>query len=318
MGIFDFFRSLKGSNVNETQKQKEENRQFVSVELASQKSFEGISCLESNAYVRVDDRGNRYELIASENIVNDEGEAEAYENGLLNRFGYYENMICPNCDMQLEKVPKQRGKCPYCKEPVYVVKSYIEVDRLMLLTHHEKESLKKYREAFFNFKRLSINLHRLGITKNDYEKVKETLGSKFSYRDVVWNLMNTKSLEEFHNKKLGLHRNVHQQMGQFLEDENNYKAALQQYLYITYLDVNGCSNRDKIYPLSRCFEISTGLVAPGILKAIVKCMEKCDMNIDNLREEFMELEKRNLPTPITVGQSWNRFQREYNKLYCEK
>ena len=152
MGIFDFFRSLKGSNVNETQKQKEENRQFVSVELASQKSFEGISCLESNAYVRVDDRGNRYELIASENIVNDEGEAEAYENGLLNRFGYYENMICPNCDMQLEKVPKQRGKCPYCKEPVYVVKSYIEVDRLMLLTHHEKESLKKYREAFLTLK----------------------------------------------------------------------------------------------------------------------------------------------------------------------
>lgn len=82
--------------------------------------------------------------------------------------------------------------------------------------------------------------------------------------------------------------------------------------------MNGCMNYGKECSLSDCFEVSTGFIAPGVLRTIIRCMDKCNMTIDDVRKEFMELKNRQLPTPLTVLQSWNRFKKEYDKVCSEK
>lgn len=74
---------------------------------------------------------------------------------------------------------------------------------------------------------ISKDLDNLGITRKDYDRARNEMNPSFSYRDVVWKLLNDKSLEEFNNRRLGLHSNIHRLMGQFLKDEERYKAALQ-------------------------------------------------------------------------------------------
>lgn len=318
MGIFDFFRRRRRNE------QVEDHYTVVEVPSVPQprteppKPFGANGPFREYTYVRVADRKNRYELVVTENVVNDGGVAESYEQSLYCRFDCYDNMICPNCGSKLDKVPKQKGKCPHCKEAMHIVKSYIELDRPMLLTLQEKDFLKKHRDNFFKLKQISKDLDNLGITKRDYDRARSELSDSFSYRDVVWRLLNDKSLEEFNKMNLGLHSNVHRVMGSLVADEGKYKAALQQYLYLIYLDVNGSMNAFQPKSLADCFDVSTGFIAPGVVHGVVSCMDKGNITIDDVRKEFMELKDRNLPTPLTVLQSWNRFKKEYDKIYSEK
>lgn len=66
--------------------------------------------------------------------------------------------------------------------------------------------------------------------------------------------------------------------------------------------------------LKNSFVLDTGLIVPGIVEAINDCMEKSSMTIEEVEIEFMQLERRNIPTPLTVSKSWNRFMKEYKQL----
>lgn len=224
MGIFDFFRKRNRKNTVQVQQQREVKlQQTTQVRMEQPEIFGENGPSREYTYVRVTDRKNRYELLVTEDIVNDASAAETYEEGLVGRDECYDNMICPNCGVQLEKIPKLKGKCPHCKESLHVVKSYMELDKFMLLTTQERDELKKRRNMFFKLKQISKDLNNLGITKMDYDRVRGELDKTFSYRDVIWRLLNDKSLDEFINMRIGLHSNVHRMMGAFLEDEGKYR-----------------------------------------------------------------------------------------------
>jgi len=269
--------------------------------------------IEDNAsehnYVSVYDRENRYQLMDNENVINDNRKAEKFESTLLDRINSTSSPICPYCKNSLPKWPLRKTKCKSCGQYIYIKSSYIIKDKKMPLTLEEKQKLEKYRNNFSYLKQLSKNLYGYGITRKLFLKERKKMDTKFSDMDVIWNLLNKLSIVEFNRLNLGIHSNIHRDMANILIEENKLSQALEELMYIAFLDINGSMNSSQA--LNKAFDTKTGFVAPAINDQISECKEKLNLNNAQLKEIFINIceKKCKFETPLSPEKAWNKILR---------
>ncbi|GEK90999.1 SAP domain-containing protein [Alkalibacterium kapii] len=150
-------------------------------------------------------------------------------------------------------------------------------------------------------------IHRRSIEDLDIwtlnEKVKASPGS--SYRDIVWEYMNKKSLKYYKHSDFGMYRNCRLSMAEFLEEEGKDDSAFIYLAEVVRIDLSGLSNgfnmdeleaqTDRFFPYSE----SQAKMAPGITKKIQKYQTEKDLSDDELKSKLIDLMNR-LQLPFSL------------------
>lgn len=140
---------------------------------------------------------------------------------------------------------------------------------------------------------------------------RETFKKEPPESDVEWAYLNECRLQAGLENNWGLYRNFTFKMGEQLSRERRFKGALQHYLDVCYLDLNGPQNLGTRDPqwLRICppFEPKTGFLAPGVISLIEDIMVKIDWDKEDVKRHFLEHNTRigaGLKCPLAPEKCW--------------
>lgn len=136
---------------------------------------------------------------------------------------------CPYCKKILDKEIQRKGKCPFCKNTIYVRKSPLTHEKILVTEDEAKKIDLEWKRIRFRNKWLRT-LKSYGITEEDFNKYKEKLSKRFgeraSDRDVIWLIFNEliQKMRDFHSLRM-----IYYEMALFLNEEGkDFFTVLQQ------------------------------------------------------------------------------------------
>lgn len=196
--------------------------------------------------------------------------------------------VCPQCGWSLDKMPSRKMKCPSCSGFIYV-RTRPSDGRKVLVTMAQAELIKEQWSV-------ENGTHDIYLKKKLlFEEEKATIAARFgckpSDNDVKWSLFNKQIIENARRGDWGLYRNTKLNMAELLRMEGRLKDALNLYLEICYIDLNGprntggYSNLDILrkYPL---FSPEQAFLAPGVLVRIISLKKKLKLDLSKTKEYF--------------------------------
>lgn len=139
--------------------------------------------------------------------------------------------------------------------------------------------------------------------------------------DKQWQIFNKQLLTHAQNFDWGLYRNTRLDMAEFLSKEKKYENALETYLEICYLDLNGPSNMGGINDPAMFkefppFDPKVAFLAPGIIDRIKKIIKKIEFNQEKIKEIYIKhndkIEKA-LKLPLSPEKCWESIEKELKK-----
>lgn len=224
---------------------------------------------------------------------------------------------CPHCGVLLEKKPTQKKKCPNCRENIFIRTRPDDREKVLVT---EEQAF----EIDAQWKRLSeqrlIEYEKKEREKlesnSEYKEEKDKLFKQWKREpkpnDVLWSLANKHLLQHAQNGDWGLYTSTKLDMAKILVLENQLERALQVYLEICYLDINGPSNLSgmsdpdflKRFP---AFNVKHGDFAPAIIERVKKLATELGMQYAQIGEIFLkvaETEHVNLELPVPPIEAW--------------
>lgn len=132
---------------------------------------------------------------------------------------FKEKIKCPYCDEVLEKKPSRKVKCPFCKNYIYVKQNKLmkkdEADAL-----DEKHKI-KYKMVYFGMSEKDYYFHK--------NKLAKKRGFEPEYFDIIWDLLNEKTMELANDKNFNELSLLYYKMALFLNEEGkDFSHVLQQ------------------------------------------------------------------------------------------
>ena len=217
---------------------------------------------------------------------------------------------CPYCHGQLKKIPGRKTTCPHCGQDMYV-RTKPDNTRVVV-TSAEAE---KIEEAWA----VASGTHDQYIAgKERVAQEREVLGKRFakepSEDDVQWSILNKDLVEHGRHRNWGHYRNTRFQMAEILRKESRLLPALETYLEVCYLDLNGPNNTGG-HALSSLRDFDPGhdaSLAPGVLDRVAKLVKKLQLDRGALRETFLahnRLVQVNLRLPLSAELCWEKLSK---------
>lgn len=107
--------------------------------------------------------------------------------------------ICPHCKKLLQKAPKTKSECQFCKQDIYVRKHY-ETKQPVYLTAKEKEVFDSEKEQYYFSKEWLRKIKELGISDDQIDSIRNELLQKWgeghpSFNDLIWKIFNNQVIE---------------------------------------------------------------------------------------------------------------------------
>lgn len=154
---------------------------------------------------------------------------------------------------------------------------------------------------------------------NEQERLRKKFGRTPNEFDVLWGIMNQELLRHAQEGHWGLYRNTRLDMANLLQAEGETESALQTYLEVAYLDLNGPMNTGRLdsdlatrYPP---FDKETAFLAPGLLDFIDETAAKLQISKKTIKERFIEHNQKvfqALSLPLSVEKCWLRLEKQIN------
>jgi DNA-directed RNA polymerase subunit RPC12/RpoP len=226
--------------------------------------------------------------------------------------------ICPHCNKPLDKKPGRKKKCPHCGEFIFV-RTRPSDEQRVLVTEAQVEEIKEqwsivngtHAEYLDQKKRFS----------DEKAKLAKRFGREPSENDIKWSLLNKDLIGHANNANWGLYRNAKFEMAEILRKESRTSPALELYLEVLYLDVNGPNNtggiRDpdllKEFPP---FNKKDAFLAPGVVSIAAAIIQELELDDEGVNPIFYKIAERNftsLRLPITPDAGWGKIKKELFK-----
>ncbi|SEG23881.1 hypothetical protein [Billgrantia desiderata] len=222
--------------------------------------------------------------------------------------------ICPYCNETLDKMPGRKKKCTSCGGFIYVRTR--PSDKKKILIREDQISVIEEQWAIAN------GTHEQFLAEQEaYEKERDALRNKFgrepSENDIRWSMLNKSLLKYAQDFQWGFYRNARLSMGDILKKESKELEALDTYLEVCYLDVNGpsnCGTRDpeilREYPP---FDPKRAMVAPGVIGYIDKIIANHRLTQEQVGKRFIKLAERtgeSLKLPVDSESAWKTLKKE--------
>ena len=125
--------------------------------------------------------------------------------------------------------------------------------------------------------------------------------------DIAWANLNKESIRHASEGNFGLYRNMRFEMAEFLAKEKRYKDALEMYLEVCYLDLNGPNNSTKFG--NPAFDATMGFLAPGVIKRILISAKRINFTIAQIQNLFINRNIRiykAMKLPLTPEYCWKK------------
>jgi uncharacterized Zn finger protein (UPF0148 family) len=228
--------------------------------------------------------------------------------------------LCPYCNSPLKKVPQRKTLCPSCRQPIYVRSR--PTDRTKrLVTQEQADEIEE---------EWTINAELSSLSESDrerFEKIRKTIREKYgredpkklhrALHDVRWSSYNRENLESVRKSNFGIFRNTRFDMAQQLQEEGKYQRALEFYLEVNYVDLNGPQNNEGLPPEMRKeypnFDPRDAFLAPGVLwetNSLIKELSLTESEVKTIFSEHNEKFVSGLRLPISIDQAWRKLRTE--------
>lgn len=236
------------------------------------------------------------------------------------------NPECPYCHNKLIKSPVRKTKCPHCGQFIYIRRRPNDKNRA-LVTKDEADRIDAEWAS-----RAQEDLLDSFINKEELESEREILRKRFgkdpSINDVRWGVFNKQIIDHAKDGNWGLYRNTLSNMAMLLEEEAKQKQALETYLMVCLLDLNGVSNvgnpdPEILHHYSKSgrpipewylpFNPKYGSLVPGIVNAIKDISESIGLNLDGIKSLFMQKGEeyyQSLKLPASPADCWPQLEKE--------
>lgn len=228
---------------------------------------------------------------------------------------------CPYCHQALPKIPAKKTKCPHCGQVMYVRTRPKDRARVVV-TQDEAE---KIEEEWA----IVSGTHDAYVTnKQRIEDERIFLRERFSGRDpsdrdIQWSLLNKDSLKYAQRADWGLYRNARFDMGEILRRELKLRPALEMYLEVCYLDLNGPRNTGGLTDLCLLrqfppFDPRDAYLAPAVIGVIDALASKLQLDRDSLKRLFIEHNVRihkALHLPLVPEACWPILEKEVQQAH---
>jgi ribosomal protein L40E len=159
--------------------------------------------------------------------------------------------LCPYCGSALKKVPKRKTLCPSCREPIYI-RSRPSDRKKTLVTQEQADEIEE---------EWTIHYEANDLDESDrerFEQIRQAIKEKYgrevpkklhsALHDIRWSSYNREGLDSIRKSNFGLFRNTRLRMAQQMKEEKKYKRALEFYLEVCYIDLNGPRNNQGLGP----------------------------------------------------------------------
>lgn len=219
---------------------------------------------------------------------------------------------CPYCHVVLEKMPGAKTKCKSCGNYIYVRTRPSDRNRV-LVTKQQADEIEE------EWAILSGSHDQYLEGKREYQDEKEILTKRFgqepSDHDIKWGLLNKELIEHGKNGDWGLYRNSRLSMGDILRQELKLKQALETYLEICYIDLNGPSNTGGLNNSQLLKEYppfdpnGNAFIAPGIIDYIQRINKKLNLSKDAMKKIYIQHNQKvytSLRLPLSPEVSWQK------------
>lgn len=227
---------------------------------------------------------------------------------------------CPYCHKALDKIPAKKTKCPHCGEFIFV-RTRPKDNARVVVTKTEADKIEE------DWTIVSGTHDSFIAEKEKNEKERETLRKRFgkepSENDVRWGVFNKELIEHAQNSDWGLYRNTRFQMAEILRKEMKLEYALQTYLEVCYIDLNGPNNVGGINDAELLKEFPPfdpkqfAFLAPGVIDLVKRIMKKLSFDKNKVKTIFIEHNskiEKSLRLPISAESSWQSLEKEINNL----
>lgn len=235
-------------------------------------------------------------------------------SGLLAEVFSRTEPVCPYCGTTLEKMPGRKKKCPGCSNYIYV-RSRPDDGKPVLVKDVEHSIVEAYRQV-----QRSISDGGL-FEENDLPQARAALRKQFGHEpsegDVFWRLFNEKSMELAKYRNWGLYRNLRLTMAQHLITEQRDAAAMQMFLEVCYLDLNGPTNRGDMDPdpelesMFPTWDPERGMEPDYAASGAADLANSASLGIDDIREKFYETARKlnaSLKLPVSPEDAWSELE----------
>lgn len=228
-----------------------------------------------------------------------------------------DNPVCPYCNFKLEKMPAKKKKCPNCGEFI-LVRTRPSNQKKILVTAEQAEQVEE------QWSIISGTHDEYNANRKEHEKTKTKLAKRYgkepNENDIQWDIYNRQRLKYARGLKWGLYRNTTLKMAEILRKESKPDRALELYLEVCYLDLNGprnCSSTDpKILKDFPPFDPKLAFTAPGIVKRIEILSKKNNISINTMKTIFIEHNReveKSLKPPLSAKKAWGKIESEFQK-----
>ncbi|WP_345888318.1 hypothetical protein [Shewanella algae] len=135
--------------------------------------------------------------------------------------------------------------------------------------------------------------------------------------DVKWEELKVSLPKLASAYKWGLYRNARLGMGDVLKKQGKLSEALDTYLEVCFIDLNGpnnCGTKDpEILKMFPPFDPKSAFLAPGVLVYIDKLYKELNINPEDLGSRFIGLSSKveyQLKLPISANEAWKELSGE--------
>jgi DNA-directed RNA polymerase subunit RPC12/RpoP len=219
--------------------------------------------------------------------------------------------VCPSCGSNLSKIPGRKTKCPHCSEFIFV-RTSPKTNKRVLATQTQAAEI----DAEFALM-ANIGGQELEGTP-EYEQARNVLknetGSEPADQHIKWRILTNLRAQHAQEGNWGLFRNDTLLMGDVMKGIPNMQRALEYYLQVCYLDVNGPNNTGGYQSAEfTAFSPDTGssFVAPAVIDYIRSIAETEKRPIAQVEQIFVETNTRlnkKLELPLTPEEAWPRLE----------
>jgi len=225
-----------------------------------------------------------------------------------------ESAICPYCQSELEKFPCRKKKCPTCKEFIFVrtrpsdnkkilirEDQIIEVEELWSIKNGTHDNFLEDRRKFSKQK----------------ESLTSAIGREPTENEVNLELLNQELASYAKDYQWGLYRNAKLSIGTILKKEGKLEEALNLYLQVCYIDLNGpnncCTHDPELLAEFPPFDLDDAFLAPGVVSYIDDIMHKMELNFKIVKARFVfesENLRNNLGLKADIEEAWEQIKSE--------
>ncbi len=200
-------------------------------------------------------------------------------------------------------MPGRKIRCPLCSKSIYTRKRVI--DGVKALVTGRDAVVADYQRSLFYLDpgTKATELSRFEVARSE---LKTRFGTDPLFNDVLWSLLNRELLETGGDRMLGLYRNVRFRMGEQRRLDGSPRAALQFFLQVLYLDINGPTNIG--VGSGPAFDQDQSFVAPGLVALVKSVAAELGLATCDLRTEFLKAAsaEQGIGCPVTPTEAWSR------------